>query len=353
MIAAVIRDDGKVAVAELPVPRPAPGEALIRVNAAGICSTDIELARGYLGFRGIPGHEFVGTVVEAPPPGGPGEGEGAPRDREASAAAARSAPRVEGAGDDLVGARVVGEINAGCGNCAWCVDGMERHCRRRTVLGIAGRPGAFAEYVTLPVKNLHRVPAKLSNERALFAEPLAAAFQILTQVEVSPHQQVCVMGDGKLGGLIARVLKFAGAHVTVLGRHEKKLAPLREEGCECVLEAPGEKALDWKFSLVIEATGRPDAILRACELTQARGKIVLKTTCAETKPLNLAPIVVDEITVIGSRCGRFPPALNALATGAIKPDLGIEARFPLEKATEAFAAASAPGAGKVIFEVAA
>jgi threonine dehydrogenase-like Zn-dependent dehydrogenase len=323
LIAAVIGPGGRVGVEERPDPRPAPGEALIRVNLAGICSTDLELARGYMGFQGIPGHEFIGTVLEAPPDAA-----------------------------DLVGSRVVGEINAACGACSYCADGLGRHCPSRTVLGIHGRPGAFAELLTLPVANLHRVPAKLSSERALFTEPLAAAFEILTQVEVSRGQEVLVLGDGKLGALCARVLGFAGALVTVAGRHEAKLAPLREEGFATVVDgAEAAAPLLRRFDLVIEASGRPEGIERALAYLRPRGRIVLKSTCAGSKPLNLAPVVVDEITVVGSRCGPFAPALNALATGAIKPELTIDARFPLGRAAGAFEAAASAGARKVIFEV--
>lgn len=311
---------GGLRIEDRPVPEPAPGEALVRVLAAGICSTDLELRKGYMGFCGTPGHEFVGEVVEA-----------------------RIAP-------ELAGARVVGEINAGCAACHYCREGLERHCPKRTVLGIVNRAGAFAEYLTLPVRNLHRVPASVPTDRAIFTEPVAAAFEVIEQVAVE-GKRIAVLGDGKLGALIARVLDLAGAEVTVIGRHERKLGALASEGFKTVLygrEAPPPLQ---SFPIVVEATGAAEGLEMAVRLVVPRGTIVLKTTCADPKPLDLAPIVIHEVTVIGSRCGPFAPALTALAAGHLRPESTIDARFALADAPAAFEAAATPGVRKVVLEV--
>jgi threonine dehydrogenase-like Zn-dependent dehydrogenase len=296
---------GRMRLADHPVPRPAPGEARVKVELAGICSTDLELRAGYMGFSGIPGHEFVGCVEEAP-----------------------DSP-------DLVGRTVVGEINAGCGRCDDCRRGDSRHCTDRTVLGIAGRDGAFAEQLTLPVGCLHPVPGAVPPERAVFAEPAAAAFQILEQVEVE-DRRILVMGCGKLGSLCARVLRRKGAQVTVLVRRSESGALLARDGIPVVLNA------DRGFDQVVEATGHPDGFPRALELVRPRGTIILKSTCASGRPLNLAPVVVDEVTVVGSRCGPFRPALDAFARGDLKPEEMIGGRFPLADFEAAFAAAGNP-----------
>lgn len=294
----------------------------MRVIVAGVCSTDLELRKGYMGFEGTPGHEFVGEVVEA---------------------SLKPA---------LVGARVVGEINVGCAACHYCREGLERHCPKRSVLGILGRPGAFAEYVTLPVRNLHGVPGGLATDRALFTEPVAAAFEVIEQLDVK-GKRVLVLGDGKLGVLVARVLDLAGAAVTILGRHERKLAPLHADGFQTVLVGRDALPPARSFAIVVEATGAPEGIEHALRFVQPRGTIVLKSTCAEAKPLNLAPIVIDEVTVLGSRCGPFRPAIDALAKGALRPEETIDARIPLLEIERAFEAAATPGVRKVLLEVAA
>ncbi len=262
-----------------PEPEAQPGEALVRVRLAGICDTDLQLVRGYMGFRGVPGHEFVGEVISA-------------------AAAA------------LRGARVVGEINIGCGACEACTAGWQRHCPNRSVLGILGRDGAHAEFLSLPVENLHRVPAGLSDELAVLTEPLAAAYEVLEQRPPRAGERWLVLGDGKLGLLVAAVLHSEGADPLLAGHHERKLAIAAGWGIRTVL-ADALHERDW--DVVVEATGATDGVARAVTLVRPRGTIVLKTTVAEPPRTPLAPIVVDEITVIGSRCGPFPRALAGFA----------------------------------------
>lgn len=297
---------GRLRLVERPAPRLPDGEARIRVLLAAICSTDLELRAGYMGFAGVPGHEFVGRVEEAP-----------------------AAPR-------LVGCRVVGEINAGCGRCDDCRGGDPRHCPDRTVLGILGRDGAFADQLTLPVGNLHAVPESLPSERAVFVEPVAAAFAILEQVDVRGRRAL-VLGCGKLGALCARVLRLGGADVAVMTRRREAASLLERDGFKVV---SGET--DARWDLVVEASGQPDAFPQALTLVRPRGTIVLKSTCAASRSLNLAPLVIDEITVVGSRCGRFPPAIEALGRGDLRPEETIAGRFPLERFQEAFDAAEAP-----------
>ena len=269
----------------------------MRVLLSGICNTDLELLRGYHGFSGIPGHEFVG-VVEGP----------------------RSSP--------LLGRRVVGEINLACRRCAWCREGLGRHCPRRTVLGIRGHPGAHAEFLTLPEHNLYIVPRGISDEEAVFTEPLAAACEILDQVSVGARTRAAVLGPGKLGTLCAAVLSDAGARVRLLGRRD---------------EAPPRS-----FDLVVEATGSPEGMPRAIGLVRPRGTIVWKSTHHAPARFDAAPIVVDEITVVGSRCGRFAPALELLRRRRVDVRPLLQQEFPLGEASRALAAAARPGARKVL-----
>ncbi len=302
---------------DLAPPRPAPGEALVRVVLAGICNTDIELTRGYYPFTGIPGHEFVGRVE-----------------------AAASAPQ-------LVGRRVVGEINAACERCEQCRAGRETHCDDRTVLGIRGRNGAFAEFLTLPVRNLHLVPDAVADDEAVFTEPVAAAFEILTQVEVGPRQRVTVIGDGKLGQLVAQVLASTGCRLQVAGRHEAKLARLAALGlpvCHASVLEPR------RADLVVECTGNPDGLALARQAVRPRGTIVLKSTYTGAIAVDMSGIVVDEVTLIGSRCGPFAPALAALADGRVVVRPLIDARLPLAQAVEGFRLATEPGVLKVLVE---
>jgi alcohol dehydrogenase len=315
----VLDGRGGLRVEDRPRPALVPGEALIKVLQAGICTTDLELRKGYMGFAGVPGHEFVGVLVDAT------------------------------VATPLLGQRVVGEINAGCAACHYCREGLERHCPKRTVLGILDRPGAFAEYLALPLRSLHRVPAELSTDRAVFTEPLAAAFEVLEQVDV--RGKALVMGDGKLGQLVARVLDGAGAEVTVIGRHARKLEPLAVDGFTTRIVGRDAPPPARSFPLVIEATGAPDGLEQALRFVTPRGTVVLKSTCAESRPMNLAPVVIDEVTLVGSRCGPFPPALEALARGRLRPEDTIDGRFPLAEAERAFEAAGASGIRKVILEV--
>ncbi len=319
MRAVVLGEEGRLAVREVSLEDAGPGEALVRVLVAGICSTDLELRRGYMGFQGVPGHEFVGRVERAP------------------------------AGHEtLLGKRVVGEINAACGRCETCARGLPRHCPRRTVLGILGRSGAMAELLWLPTGNLREVPDILATDRALFTEPVAAAYEVLEQVAVR-GKRVLVMGAGKLGGLVAKVLALAGAAVTVVGRHERLLVPLAEAGISVATTV--ETFPPRSFPMIVEATGQPEGFESALGLVEPRGTIVLKSTCASARPLNLAPVVIDEVTVIGSRCGPFEPSLAALAAGRLSPESTIDARFELADASSAFDEASRPGVRKVVLDI--
>jgi len=300
---------------------PAPGEneALVRVLVAGICGTDLEILKGYKGFRGIPGHEFVGVVE-----------------------------RVNGPYPGLVGKKVVGEINCGCGTCEYCRKGMEKHCGRRSALGISGRDGVFAEYVALPAANLWQVPAGAEEIDMVFAEPLAAAFEVLEQVHVKPTDKVLVLGDGKLGLLIALVLHHSGADILLAGRHEEKLALAAAQNVRTVRAE--ELGRGRAYDIVVEATGAPEGFDAALEQAAPRGTIVLKSTVAERTPAFLTKAVVDEVTIVGSRCGPFGPAVAALASGRIHVRPLVSAVYPFDDALAAFDAAGRPGALKVLLD---
>ncbi len=312
---AVVLNNGRVETRSVPLPRRRPGHALIRFLCGGICGTDLELLRGYYGFRGIPGHEFVGEVVES---------------------------------DDraLVGKRVVGEINMPCGKCEFCAKGLGRHCPRRTVLGIVKYPGAFREFLTLPERNLHIVPERLATERAVFTEPVAAACEILDQVPIPKGERVAVLGDGKLGLLIGQVLSLRGLKVHQFGRHRNKLRIAEHAGVETevVKEKLPAAAYDW----VVEATGSPEGLEAAVRMTRPRGTLILKSTVHGLVPVDTAKVIVNEITMVGSRCGRFEPALRLLSSGRIHVDKMISDRFRLPEAATAFERASARGILKVL-----
>lgn len=296
-----------------PVPKRDKGTALVQVHLAGICSTDLQIFKGYMGFKGVPGHEFVGTVSE-----GPG---------------------------DLIGRRVVGEINFACGKCDSCRDNLTRHCPNRRVMGILGADGSFAEHVVLPAKNLHVVPDNVADEAAVFTEPLAAAFEILEQVEIRSADEVLVFGDGKLGLLCAQVLHLSGARVTVVGRHEKKLGILKGLGIRALpLSDFGPRLAD----VVVEATGSTTGLKMALASVRPRGKLVLKSTVAEEHTLSLAPLVIHEVTLIGSRCGAFPPALDALAQKKVAVTPLIDKIYPLADGVEAAAHAGRAGTLKIL-----
>lgn len=310
-------EDGVLSLREdAPVPDPPSGEALVRVHVAGICNTDLELLKGYSRYTGIPGHEFVGTVERGP--GG------------------------------LVGQRVVGEINATCGRCRACAAGRASHCQQRTVLGIADRQGAFAEYLALPTGNLHSVPAGMTDEEATFVEPLAAALEIQEQIGVHPDSRVLVVGDGKLGQLIARVLALTGCDLTAVGRHEDKLSRLRERGIRTCKADDVEAA---GHDLVVECTGHADGFFVARRGVRPRGAIVMKSTYAGDLTLDAASLVVDEVSLIGSRCGPFAPALRLLASQSVEVEDLIHARFSLDEGPRAFDRARRPGTLKVLLEV--
>jgi threonine dehydrogenase-like Zn-dependent dehydrogenase len=308
-----LRFSGAPAVEEIDPPVPGPDEALLRVRRAGICSTDLEIVRGYLGFRGTLGHELVAEVVDAPDP-------------------------------TWIGARVAGEINLGCGRCRRCLAGLARHCAARSVLGIVGKDGCFAEYVTLPLGNLHRVPDEIPDALAAFTEPLAAAYEILEQVRVEPDARVAVLGAGKLGALVAQVLVQTGAEVTLIGRHPAVLARLARQGIRGALD--GED-VGGDFDLVVEATGSPAGFERARALLRPRGTLVLKSTYHGRLELDAARLVIDEITVVGSRCGPFGPALRALRDGRIDPSPLLDGEYSLADGIAALERAATPGVGKV------
>ena len=296
-------------------PTPAPDEALIHVLAAGICQTDLEIAKGYLNFKGILGHEFVGTVTAC-------------RD------------------DRWLGKRVVGEINCVCSKCAMCQRGLSTHCLNRTVLGIAGRDGAFADFLTLPIRNLHTLPDHVTNEEAVFVEPLAAAFQILRQVPIDSRTRVTILGDGRLGQLCAQVIARTKCPLLLVGRHAAKLAVADRRGIATTLDSDLVARRDQ--DVIVDCTGRAEGLTRALALVRPRGTIVLKTTVAAAKPLNLAPIVIDEITLLGSRCGPFPDAINALAARQIDVSGLISRRLRLDAAEPVFRDGVSPDVLKVL-----
>lgn len=291
---------------------PRPGEATVKVRLAGICATDLELVKGYMGFEGTLGHEWVGTVEDAPDP-------------------------------TLVGRRVVGDINAPCGACPTCLAGRPTHCPARTVLGILGRDGAFAEHLSLPVGNLHLVPEGVPDEAAVFVEPLAAACEILEQVHVRPSTRVLVLGTGRLGQLCARVLALTGAEVHGCGRnpHTRALLPPS-------ILAIAPDALGGGYDLVVDTTGSPDGLALAGAQVRPRGTIVLKTTVHDLGAVHPNAWVIDEVTVVGSRCGPFEPALRLLAAGLVDPRPLVTASYPLAEGVAGLAAARRTGALKVL-----
>ncbi|MDH4229448.1 MAG: alcohol dehydrogenase catalytic domain-containing protein [Nitrospirota bacterium] len=323
---------------DLPRPEAAPGEALVRVKLAGICATDLAITNGYMGFCGVLGHEFTATVESVTP--APVSPEGAPSATSASTAT----PDV----GHWIGKRVVGEINAACGKpaCPACRAGRPRHCPSRSVLGILGRSGAFAEYLTLPLSNLHPLPAGVTDQAAVFVEPLAAAFRILEQVRIATRDTVYVMGDGRLGLLIAQVLATTGCHLTLLGKHPEKRAVATKWG---IASAPPDADLP-PADVVVDATGSADGLGQAVARTRPCGTVVLKSTCATAASWNPAPLVIDEITVVGSRCGPFEPALAALAAGHIDVAPLIAARYALDDGVAAIRHAATPGVLKVLLE---
>ena len=324
----------KLVTKEKPLPKLRPRWALVRVRLAGICNTDIEILRGYHDFRGTPGHEFVGEIVEV-----------------------RGVSAREGA--RWMGRRVVGEINVTCSAygyrpaCVFCRRGLKTHCARRTVLGIVAHDGAFAEYLALPLENLHAVPDAISDEHAVFVEPLAAACEILDQIDIKKFPDAAVLGDGKLAQLIARVLCTGLRDVAMFGKHEKKLALARLVGVTAIrVQGNGgdSKRILKHYGLVVEATGSPSGLALALQLTEPRGTLVLKSTFHGATPVETWPMVVKEITVVGSRCGPFRKAIALLRPGKVDPRPLVTRVFPLAEADKAIQFAKKKGVMKVLLK---
>ncbi|MFM7560749.1 MDR/zinc-dependent alcohol dehydrogenase-like family protein [Cylindrospermopsis raciborskii] len=301
---------------DLPIPEPPEGEVLVKVLRAGICNTDLELIRGYYPYNGILGHEFVGVVERGP--------------------------------NHLINQRVVGEINAACGHCRFCLEGKPTHCENRTVLGIVNRHGAFAEYLSLPEKNLHVVPPQVTTDAATFTEPIAAALQIQAQVKITPQQRVLVVGDGKLGQLIGQTLALTGCDLLVVGRHQEKLTNLSSRNIKTGLVDMVE---DRSFDIAIDCTGNAEGFAVARRALRPRGVLVLKSTYAGNLSLDASALVVDEITLIGSRCGAFTPALELLATNQIDVTYLVHGTYPLNEGLAAFKKAQTKGVLKILLEM--
>ena len=314
--------DQKIKVVDVPKPAFTGDESVVRLIKAGICNTDLEITRGYFGFRGVLGHEFVGRVEASKTP-------------------------------SLVGARVVGEINAACHRCDSCKSGLARHCPHRSVLGILKREGAFSEFFSLPERNLHRVPDSVSDDDAVFVEPIAAACEILDQVDIGKFEKIAVLGDGKLGLLITMVLAQAvpstSEPLTVIGKHPQKMKLVEDLGVQTLDHRCLESA-DRSFELVVDATGSPQGLQLALRLLKPRGTVVLKSTFHGRQSFNPASVVVDELTLLGSRCGRFEPALDLLVRQRVDPSRLVQDTLPLTRGVEAFELAKAPKVLKVLLQ---
>jgi threonine dehydrogenase-like Zn-dependent dehydrogenase len=308
-------ESNKIDLRDVPQPRK-PAEALIKIRKAGICSTDLELVKGYYPYTGILGHEFVGEVVEA----------------EDAA---------------WVGQRVVGEINVVCNRCEQCLNGRPTHCENRTVLGIVNRDGTFAEFTTLPIANLHRVPDSVPDEMAVFTEPLAAALEIQDQINLKPTDRVLLIGAGRLGQLIAQTLTLTGCDLRVVARHPHQGNLLKARGIRTVSE---EEIQPWRWDVVVEATGSPSGFSLARKAIRPRGTLVMKSTYKGEMSVNFSSIVVDEINLIGSRCGPFEPALRLMESHQVDPTVLITDEFKLENALKAFERAAETGVLKVLVE---
>ena len=318
---AIYISNNKVELRDIPRPECLPGESLIHVQLAGICNTDLELKSGYMDFTGVPGHEFVGLVVESDAPA-------------------------------LIGRRVCGEINAACCRCEYCRKGLGRHCPDRTTLGIFDRPGAHAEFLRLPTVNLHVIPDALSNEEAVFTEPLAAACEVLEQVHIKPTDRVVVVGDGKLGILVAQVLSLSSCDLHVIGRHQDKLEILDQRGILTEVVDFGEESdlpAMWA-DIVVECTGNTRGFSTARRLVKPRGRFVLKSTYRKTAEIDLTALVVDEITLVGSRCGPFPPAVRLLERRQVDVTSLIHNRFALSQGPAAYERAAEKGVLKILLD---
>lgn len=311
---ALLWQQGRLKVQDVPEPQPVEGEALIKVLKAGICNTDLEIVKGYMDFEGILGHEFVGKVEQAPL-------------------------------SRWFGKRVVGEINLACGLCDYCLCGLENHCPSRSVLGIHRRNGAFAEYLTLPLKNLHEIPQTINDQEAVFVEPLAAALEILEQVKISREDSAMILGDGKLGLLAAQVIKSHTDRVACAGKHQRKLNILKDQGIKTFLSG---ETREERFDLVVEATGKKEGLKQALALVKPRGCVVLKSTFCDDVSLDVSSIVVDEIELLGSRCGPFPKAISLLSNRELDVLEMVDVDFPLDQAAEAMVLAQDPETIKVL-----
>ena len=312
-------ENNKISLRDVPPPRTRnalANEALIKIRKAGICSTDLELVKGYYPYTGVLGHEFVGEVVKA---------------------------------DDAswIGQRVVGEINAVCGQCEQCLNGRPTHCENRTVLGIVNRDGVFAEYTTLPIANLHRVPASIPDEMAVFTEPLAAALEIQQQVQIKPTDRVLLVGAGRLGQLIAQTLALPGCDLHVVARHAHQQDLLKQRGIRVIAE---EEIKPWRWDIAVEATGSPSGFSLARKAIRPRGTLVLKSTYKGEMSVNFSSIVVDEINIVGSRCGPFEPALRLMEAHQVDPTVLIANEFKLDEGLKAFERAAQAGVLKVLVE---
>jgi 2-desacetyl-2-hydroxyethyl bacteriochlorophyllide A dehydrogenase len=308
-------ENNGVSLRDVSLPHKA-NEVLIKIRKAGICSTDLELVKGYYPYTGILGHEFVGEVVEA---------------EDAS----------------WIGQRVVGEINVACRQCEQCLNGRPTHCENRTVLGIVNRDGTFAEYTTLPLVNLHRVPDSIPDEMAVFTEPLAAALEIQQQIQIKPTDRVLLVGAGRLGQLIAQTLALTGCDLRVVARHAHQQNLLKAHGIRIIAE---EKIQPWRWDVVVEATGSPSGFSLARQAIRPRGTLVLKSTYQGEVNVNFSSIVVDEINIIGSRCGPFEPALRIMESRRVDPTVLIAHQFKLDEALKAFEHAAESGVLKVLIQ---
>ena len=316
---ALVVDQGKVTLTpKYKVPEPQSEEVLISVEMAGICATDLEIIKGYMGFSGVLGHEFVGRVAKGP--------------------------------KDLMGQRVVGTINCVCGQCDMCLSGLSNHCRDRTVLGIDGHDGAFAEFLVLPRRNVHVIPDSLSHDEAVFVEPLAAAIQIVKQVPIEKKHKVVVVGDGRLGLLVIQVIAAYSekSNAVLLGKHEEKLTFCEKRGLQGI--HLDDMRIKPQWDVVVDCTGSADGFATACRLVRPRGKLVLKSTFLPDKPIDLSPLVINEVNLIGSRCGPFPDAIKALAAQEIVVNGMITSRFKLSDGVKALEKAKSSEQIKVVLE---
>ncbi len=317
---ALVFNNNKLSLTKVEKPTPNKNEALIKVLMAGFCNTDIEITKGFMGFNGTLGHEFVGVVEE-----------------------------INAENKKLLGKRVVGEINCGCGECPACYQNLQRHCPNRSTLGIFNKDGCFADYLTLPLENLVEVPENIKNEEAVLIEPLAAAMEILEQIQIKPDSKVIILGDGKLGLLIAFVLSTTNADVLLVGKHENKLAIAEEQGIKtCLLNDNLAKKY---YDVVVDATGSTSGLETAIKLVKPRGTIVLKSTIAMSKEFNFAPIVIDEINIVGSRCGQFLPAVRFLEKKLFDISPLIEEVYDFDNAIDAFDKSKTKGSMKVLVKI--